>query len=151
MSVFDQLFGIDEPTTDMERVVDRIARRYGQRKAIDTAFDAVLGDDEKDDLAIESQKLDILMKKKALGLPHDSEDYEDASNEEIPFKAKGLMAAFGVRGSQMIPDPSFLKPKTGDILHGPRPLGPVMEGLKDIIVGGLKNVPRIRRLGRLFG
>lgn len=53
----------------------------------------------------EEQKLSILQKKKSLGLPMDSSDYEDATNNDKSFFST-IAPSLKKRGIQAIPGPS---------------------------------------------
>lgn len=93
-----------EPETD--RLVTGVLRRYGQAQIVgrlgDNLIDRLSGKASYDE---ENQRLDIALKRRALGL-QDSDDYEDAVNSEAPLIAAGLGGAL-----QKIPEPGFLSPK----------------------------------------
>ncbi len=84
--------------------------RYEKMKLLDKlgnmALSRVSGEHDRD---LELKKLDILTKKRMLGLPISSQDYEDAVNEDIPFYAK-LAPGLSRRAFQQIPEPFSLAP-----------------------------------------
>lgn len=91
---------------DTDRLVSGVLRRYGQydtaSKIGDSIVDRFSGKHAFDQ---ENQRLDIAMKRRALGL-QDSDDYEDSVNSDAPLYAAGLGGAL-----QRIPEPGFMSPK----------------------------------------
>jgi hypothetical protein len=102
VGIFDDLFA----DADLKQKIEQ----FGVHKAGDIAVDA-MWETEDERLDHENKQLDAYIKRKSLGLPMDSQDLEDAMNDDMSFRSKGVLAAFGRKASQMIPDPSFLKPK----------------------------------------
>jgi hypothetical protein len=109
MGLLDSLLdsGLD-PSTD--RLVIGVLKRYEQaqlaNKVSSSLLDRLTGRHAYDD---ENAQLDIALKRRALGLPEDSDDYEDAVNSELPLVAAGFNGAL-----QRIPEPGFLSPKMGN-------------------------------------
>ncbi len=93
---------------DTDRMVSGLLKRYGQFEAgqsISTGLlDRVSGKHAYDE---ENQRLDLALKRRALGL-QDSEDFDESRNSDDTLLAAGFNGAL-----QKIPEPGFLSPKMG--------------------------------------
>jgi len=66
------------------------------------------GSNPLEGLQEKSLRLDIAQKKRQLGLPQDSDEFQDMENEGV---RPGTYAQFAVAGANLIPDPSVPKTK----------------------------------------
>lgn len=93
-----------EPEDD--RLVKGVLKRYGQfltvRGVEDSLMDRFTGKHAYDE---ENQRLDLMLKRRALGL-QDSDDFDDSRNTEDTLYAAGFNGIM-----QKIPEPGFLSPK----------------------------------------
>lgn len=108
MGLLDSLMGTNlDPETD--RLVKGVLGRYGQftmeQKAGGKLLDYFTGSGELDE---ENKKLDIAMKRRALGM-QDSDDFDESRNSQTP-----LYAMTGRHLLQAIPEPGYLSPKIED-------------------------------------
>ncbi len=91
---------------DTDRLVTGVLKRYGQSQAAgrigESLIDRMTGVSQRRD---ENERLDIAMKRRALGL-QDSDDFDEARNNDGALYAAGLNGAM-----QKIPEPGFLSPK----------------------------------------
>lgn len=112
MGVIDSIFGIKDPTDPATLMADQLMRRYALLQASEGLAEKIFKkSDDEDEL---DKKLDTNIKKKSLGLPLDSDLYEKATNDGLSFRTKGVLAAFGVKASKLIPDPTLLTPHYSD-------------------------------------
>lgn len=105
----------------------------------------------------EERALSILEKKRRLGLPETSEDYERATNEGKSFYSM-LAPSLGKRGLQAIPGPKFLERKLSHPSLMPKPSPSIAVSASDLIpslkllqnLGGLRYGGRIGRIANAF-
>lgn len=138
-------FFLDEPTTENEKLVSDALKRYftyqSEADIGKKVGDYVFGGDDREEgeLRRRDLKLGIQQKRRALGLPQDDEDYDEAVNDGLAFKNKGVLAAFGIKASEKMPDPSFLRPKLGAITSHEPPSSMINSLLGSVLgVGGKK-------------
>lgn len=107
MGFIDSLMdsGLD-PDTD--RLVKGVLKRYEQAQLANKVgtglLDRLTGKYAYDE---ENQRLDLALKRRALGL-QDSEDFDESRNSDDTLLAAGFNGAM-----QKIPEPGFLSPKMG--------------------------------------
>lgn len=109
MGFIDSLLGSGlDPDTD--RLVSGVLKRYEQAQLVNRVGDSLLSRlTGQHALDQENEHLDIAMKRHALGLPQDSDDYEQSVNDDTPLYAAGFKGAL-----ERIPEPGFLSPKMGN-------------------------------------
>ncbi len=101
MSLIDWF--IDNPDLDpTDATILGALKRYGQFQTMGRIGEAILPDQDRD-LRRESSRLDIAMKKRALGM-NDSETYDESRNEDLPLYALTARHAL-----QKIPEAGFLE------------------------------------------
>ncbi len=106
MDLLSILFG--EPQTSEGRIARDLATTMHGYTLMDRATDYLLPDSELEDLDLEDRRLGIQMKRRALGLPMDTEDLEDANNGDRPFMTQ-MRDLAGMRTLQAIPSPGLLE------------------------------------------
>jgi hypothetical protein len=97
-----------------EAAANRLLRKYFQYNAANEALDfgaKYLMPDEDAELNRESRRLEVIQRKRALGMPVSTDDYERATNEDVPFHSRSL-PIFGGHALQAIPEPGFMSQKT---------------------------------------
>lgn len=106
MSVFDWFTSDAKLPDDIDRMVMGGFKRYGEAMVLgqlsDNIIDRLTGRYAYDQ---ENRKLDLALKRRALGM-QDSDDYEESVNNET-----ALWAKTGRELLQRIPEPGFLSPK----------------------------------------
>lgn len=101
MSLLDWF--IDDPEMDpTEKLLMHGLERYGEFQTMQNVAGAVLPDEDRD-LGRQEKRLDIAMKKRALGM-NDSETYDESRNDNWP-----LYAVTARHALQKIPEAGFLK------------------------------------------
>jgi hypothetical protein len=134
---------------------------YQKLKMLDIASDRglqYLQNRNSNKMLEEERALSILEKKRRLGLPETSEDYERATNEGKSFYSM-IAPSLGKRGIQAIPGPFSLGRKANhpSLLSKPSPsiavsasdLIPSLKLLQNL--GGLRYGGRIGRIATAFG
>lgn len=110
MNLLDAVFGA-EPTTQEGRIGSELASamfNYRMRDRLtDPLFRAMVPDEDRD-LALEDRRLGIQLKRRALGLPMDTDDLEDANNGDRSFTTQ-MRDLAGMRTLQSIPSPGLLQ------------------------------------------
>lgn len=94
-----------------EAFASTLVRKYWKYKALDEMSNKALDmvyTSPKEKMDSEQEKLDILLKRKQLGMPISDKDYEQATNNGQSFISHSL-PLFGRKTAQAIPDPSFMK------------------------------------------
>ena len=112
---------------DLEKTIHRTGwqRRFhtgqGIERAGESLTDSMFHGHDEEDL---NRKLEIAMKKHALGIPYDEDELTGGKS----FRNKGILAAFGIHAAGKIPNPKFLKPaaKSSSSL-----LGSLFSGIKE--------------------
>lgn len=108
MSFLDSIFGTD-PTTSEGRMANELVGAYNRHRLLDRGLDgAISWATGEDDLEDEDMRLNIMMKRRALGLPMDSDDLDRANNGDTPFLTQMTTLA-GTRALQQIPSPGLLQ------------------------------------------
>lgn len=109
MSLIDYVLGGDSSDPE-QQLINKALGSYYRTRFVENAGEQVLGRvfGGGRNLQDEDTKLSIAMKKRALGLPLDDDDYETASNDELPFKTSSVTLA-GRKVEQLIPEPGFLR------------------------------------------
>lgn len=92
---------------DYSPLVDKAFDRYERMQMMNKIGNFVQSRFLADPLDSEDRHLSIALKKRALGLPIDSDDYEDATNNEKSFYSQ-IMPSGVKHGMQSIPGPGFL-------------------------------------------
>lgn len=131
LNPFEDAAGLDPAAGAM---MNQALRLY-QREKLGEKAAGYFMPDEGQRLQREDQRLDIAVKRRALGLPQDSDDLEEAENERLPFAVKA--AGYGL---QKIPEPGFLRPK---ISPDTFPFRPFVKGIQDVagrVPGFLRSV-----------
>jgi hypothetical protein len=142
------VFGKD-PATNEGRIAADLMASYQKHRALEEGVDWLV-DTEDETLNREDKRLGIAMKRRALGLPMTSDDYERAQNEGRPY-ATSMTTLAGRHVSQLIPE---MTPGAAAGAKMPwASSAPAMErGVINALTGiGGKYAGGIRRLGRLFG
>lgn len=112
MSVLTKMMGLDDDETHTaESLMGTYYKWMLANKVADFGIGAVSGRNEDERLARKDKILEIAQRKRALGLPYDDADYEEATNNDRPFRTSGAVPAFGKRLSNLVPEPNFLQPK----------------------------------------
>lgn len=93
---------------------DKLISEFYKYQIGEEAFNRFVNPDTK--LKRQQMELDIAYKRRQLGMPVHDDQFEYALNEDKPFMSTGLMAAFGNRATQQIPNPGA-NPKPGTMLH----------------------------------
>lgn len=96
---------LDSP--EMQRdVTNNLVNAYYKHRFVEYLGDLYL---TKNRRALEDKErmLNIMAKQRSLGIPMETEDYEQAVNEDKPFYSQ-LMRSGSKRALQAIPSPSFL-------------------------------------------
>jgi hypothetical protein len=120
MGLLDFFVG-GETDPAMDRQVASVLQGFG-RYQIGAGLADSLWESEDEKLGRESTKLDIVMKRRALGL-QDSDDFDDARN------ADRTLYAMTARGAlQAIPEPGYMSPKYGKLAttEGAKPFSGVL-------------------------
>lgn len=130
MSIFDLMSGSDDDDmrqarggdlyqqaqADPQRFFGAAFGQYAKYKTLselgDEAMERLIPSKKKKLERINAE-LEVQMKRRALGLPWSDDVYEDATNNDLSFKQKGVVAAFGNHVSKLVPEPGFLTPKGG--------------------------------------
>lgn len=124
--------------------IDYAGKKYAQHEVMDWALP-----NEDRDLSRQSQRLDIEMKRRALGF-NSSADYEDAVNNDKHIAARGLGHVL-----QQIPQRGFLDPEVGEGFPFLGRLGKTggntLSSLKDAVAGAENVNSRGRSLSAIFG
>ncbi len=105
MSIFDHM----NPFSDtegldpaLEALMDHASKLVTRHQVAERGMDWLSGDVEE-----EGKRLDNAMKRRALGYPDSSDEYEDSTNYGTPLTLAGLGGAM-----QRIPEPGFMKPNS---------------------------------------
>lgn len=133
---------------------------YHKLKMLDIVSDRglqYLQNRKANELAEEERALSILEKKRRLGLPETSEDYERATNEGKSFYSM-IAPSLGKRGLQAIPGPFSFGRKANHPSLMPKPSPSIAVSASDLIpslkllqnLGGLRHGGRIGRIATAF-
>lgn len=106
MDLLSIIFG--EPATNEGRIARELAETMHGYKLMDRATDAFMPNNEMEDLDLQDRRLSVMMRRRALGLPMDSDDLEAANNSDTPFMTQMTTLA-GNRALQAIPSPGLLQ------------------------------------------
>lgn len=153
-----------EPTyeNDTTHLADSVMRRYFQYRTADRAMDLVgsLYENSQEKRRRQNEELDLKLKRHALGLPMDDQEYEDATNEDFPMHTWSMGALASKHAAQAIPEPGFLTPpralsrkattllSTGSEMSVP--FGTVVKRALGTVIGRSTHAPT-SAIARLFG
>jgi hypothetical protein len=99
---------LGEPMSSEGRIARDIATTMHGYKLMDRATDAFLPNSEAEDLDLQDKRLSIALRRRALGLPMDSDDLDAANNSDSPFLTQ-MTTLGGLRTLQAIPGPNLLQ------------------------------------------
>jgi hypothetical protein len=118
LSLIDQFFGIHHGS-EAEDLMDQMMGRYALFEVKKDLGEKLLDKATSGGAAGEDEALDRALKKKALGLP-----WKDDLEEDDPLLGRGVLAAFGVKASKMMPHtPSFGSSGSGTLAKTPELAG----------------------------
>ena len=136
---------MSNPLLDQESI-NTIFDRYEKMKLLEKLGGVVEDRYFRNPLDEEDKKLSILTKKKMLGLPIDSEDYEDATNTGESFYSQ-VAPSLAKHGIQAIPGPSFMS----GAKHPPvEPIYQVASFVEDLLPSVRKSSTKIAK-GSYYG
>ncbi len=101
MDLLSLIFG--EPTTNEGRIASELAKAMEGYKLMGRATDYALPNTEMEDLDLQDRRLSVMQRRRALGLPMDSDDLEEANNTGSSFLTR-MRDLAGFRTVQAIPD-----------------------------------------------
>lgn len=121
MSMFDSFMGTDNPANDNERLMDRAFKTYYRGKLATDALGWISGKSDGQKLDEADKRLSIRLKKKQLGLPMSTDDYEVAENDGKTF-SNTHKAIFAKHVGEGISPPAFLSaPRARGLLEASFP------------------------------
>lgn len=157
--------GMDPAQARLLRGVSDEMMTFIAKKDIGEAvFNKVTGDDSKE-LDHEAKKLDILLKKRQLGMDYDDDDYEGLVNHNSSNPLTIAAASMTMRKTrpsvmaleEYLPEaiPYIMKMETppgpgGDLLKLPMKTGGVLNDSINVIQGRINNGKRVGKLGGLL-
>lgn len=149
MDLMNSIFG--NPETDTGKLAAELGTVYWRGRMLHKLTDRMLPDDEEEALEKQDRRLSIALRRRALGLPMTSDDYEEAQNENRPYRTTMTTLA-GREVSQLIPESTLLG-KGAVRLPWASPAPAMERGLLGALTGiGGKYAGSIGRgIGRLFG
>lgn len=108
MSIFDEMNpfsatpGLDPALEALIYGIEKATTRHKISSAVGDYFD------EDDDVLEEGHRLDNAIKRRSLGLPNSTAEFNAENDDSIPLITRGLGWV-----TQQIPEPGFLRPPTG--------------------------------------
>lgn len=111
MSLFD-MFQDPDYSSDQAQVADAVARNYFRYQTIHRGLDALGGmfENGEEKRKRQNDELDLRLKRRALGLPMEDDDYEEATNGGHPMRTFSRSALAAKSAMQQIPEKGFLEP-----------------------------------------
>lgn len=94
---------VGTPKDDLQRDISDALSRYYTYRTINDSMDYLIGGGRgRDNLQDQNLQLEILMKKRELGLPDDTREFNQEINDPLNRPSNRILAGLGIRGSNTL-------------------------------------------------